>query len=380
METNKVAGKKLSACIAMHMTASGLVVGSGGDVGNDAWLSLSVSIALSMLLAWLYSAILSMYPGKGLFDILIAVFGNVPGKIISGIYAAYAVFLGAEVTRILDEFIQLVNLGRTPQIAMLMFMVPLIVWQVRSGLRNIANCSYFVLPILVLFVLLSFLLGTKFMNLENLKPYFVSGPPAIAKASFSGLMLPLGEIVLATAAFGEIDPAEKPFPILAKGLLMGGGILLIATFRNILILGAPVNAMYVFSAYNSVDVISVGDFITSIAVLIGINLALAGVVKTSLCVYTASVGMAKVMGLKEKLQPVAPCCLLVAAIGFQLYDNLLTGLKFLDYIPAYSVPIQIVLPLIILIVGKAKQAGKKKKKAAGTKPAAVPPQRQAAEE
>lgn len=379
MNKEKTAGKKLSFCIGMHMTASALVITSGNTAGNDSWITLAAALGLSLLLAWLYSAILCMYPGKGLFDILSAVFGNLGGKIFSIVYVVYTLFLGAEVMRILNEFIQLVNLGQTPQLAILLFMVPLIVWQVRSGFRNIANCAKFLFPLLSSFILLTFLLGTKFMNPENLQPVLGSSPALLAQGAFGDLMIPLGEIVLAMVPFGEIDPQEKPFPILAKGLLMGGGILGVATLRNVLILGSRVNRMYPFSSYDAVNVISVGDFITSIAVLIGINLALAGVVKVSLCVYAASLGTAKVMGLKNGLQPAAPCCLLVAAIGFLLYDDLLTGLDFLAYIPFYSVPFQIIFPLVILIAGKVKQAGKKKR-AAGRKPAAPPPRRQAAEE
>jgi spore germination protein KB len=380
MKSEKVPGKLILPCIGMDICASSLALTSSRTAGNDSWIALLIALGLSLLLVWLYSEILLLHPGKGLYDILLEIFGNVWGKIFCVIYAAYGLFLGSEVVRVLNEFIQLVNLPNTPQLAILMLMIPLIVWQVRSGFHNIANCARFLYPFLLLFVVSSFLLGTKFMNVHNLQPVLGTGLENVTKTTLTDLMIPLGHIVLAMVPFAEMRQEEKPFPLFAKGIFLGGLLLLPIILRDLLILGAPMSRMYPFSSYDAVNVISVGDFITSIAVLVGINLALASEIKISLSVYTGALGVAKVLGLKNQLQPAAPCCLVMAAVGYLLYDNLLTGLDFLTYIPFYSFPFEVLLPLLILIVGKAKQAGKKKKRATGGKPAVPPPQRQTVEE
>lgn len=370
MNKKKVPGSKISALIALYLIGSSLVLGSGNRARQDSWIALILSTGLSLLLVWLYSSILRLYPGKNLFDISIEIFGKVLGKILCGVYVIYAVYLGALVFRIFDEFIQLVNLPNTPQIAIMLFSAPLIIWQVKSGLKNLASVSKFLLPILYLFVVVTFLLGTKFMSLDNLKPFFDSGPKAISESAFGSLMLPYGETVLCMSFFGEVEKKESPFKILTKGVLIAAAILILANIRNLLILGPDTTGMYIFSSYDAVGVISVGDFITRISVLIGINLVLAGVVKIGTALYAATVGVSKILEIDHFLLPAAACGLLMSAISTILYGNLLEGIQWIKYFEIFDIPFQIILPLIILITGKIKlQLSKKRPKIAKAKAA-----------
>lgn len=362
MGNKKVPGAKLSFTIALYLVGNSLVLGSGNDAKQDSWLAALIATGTALLLAWLYAAVLRLHPGKNMFDIFVEVLGGFWGKLLCGIYVFYAVFLGAQVFRIFDEFIQLVNLDRTPQVAILLFSVPLIVWQVRSGLKNLASCGKFLLPFVLIFVAATFLLGTHFMKLENIRPILGSGMGALTGGSLSMLTLPLGEVVLCMSFFGEADPEESPFRVLAVGILMGGGTICVITLRNLLLLGAPTCRMFLFASYDAVGVVSVGDFVTRISVLVGINLVLAGVIKISTCLYAASSGISKILGLRSFLQPAAPCCLLMAAVGCTLFDDVVTGLSFIRWIPLLSVPFQLLLPLLVLIVGMVKKHVKSAKK------------------
>ena len=112
--------------------------------------------------------------------------------------------------------------------------------------------------------------------------------------------------------------------------------------------------MYIFSSYDAVGVISVGDFITRISVLIGINLVLAGIIKISTTLYAATVGVSKILNIDHFLLPAAACGLLMASTSTILYRNLLEALDFIKYWDVFSVPFQIILPLITLIAARIK--------------------------
>ena len=214
-------------------------------------------------------------------------------------------------------------------------------------------------------------LGLNFMDLANIKPILAASPKALLSTSFDYLTFPLGETVLCMAFFGEIDQKESPFRILAGGVLLGGGLLVVIILRNLLLLGAPTTSLFLFTSYDAVGIISVGDFVTRISVFIGVELTLTGVAKISVFTYSASVGVAKTLGIKKYLQPAAPCCALMAAVSMTLYSNILTEFTFEKYISMIGIPFQIVLPAAVLITGKIRQRGKKKKKAAVKKTAAV---------
>ena len=337
MKREKTRGSHVSALIAMQIMGSSLVLGSGG-AKQDSWIASLFAVVAAVPLAWMYSAILNLYPGQDFFSIAEKILGGIGGKIYCGIYVAYAVFLGALVIRILNEFIQLVNLPQTPQIAILALSIPLIAAQVRSGLKNLANCAKFFLPIILIFLTTIFLLGLHFMDLNNIRPIFATDAATFTKSTIHTLMLPLGETVLCLPFFGEVETSDKPFRVLMNGILIGGITLVAISLRNLLLLGAPVCGMYLFVSYDAVGIISVGDFITRISVLIGINIVLTSAAKIGSFLYSASLGVSKILNLRETMKPAVPLAALMTAASFTLYDSVLTNLPLRQYLPAFRIP------------------------------------------
>ncbi len=378
MENEKVPGDKISALIGVSLIGSSVVLGGSSDAKQDTWVAMLVAMVVAFLLAWLYSSILRLHPGKNMFVIFSEVFGNVGGKIVSGLYVAYAIFLGARMFAIYDDFIHIVNLEATPIAAILLILVPLIAGLVKCGLKNMASCAKFLYVVIVLTVVTTLGLGFQFMKLDNIRPILSTKPDTMLEAIGIYLMLPMGEIVLSMAFFGEVDKKESPFRIFAKGILLGGTVLLVAILRNLLLVGAPTCRMLLFASYDAVGIISIGDFVTRISVVIGVNLTLAGGVKVSAFAYSASLGAAEIIGLKKLRKIAAPCCVLMAALSFTFFTDILTAVKFIKGIVLIGVPFQIVLPIVILIVGKIRLG--KKKKGAAKKAAPAPPPIEASSE
>lgn len=374
MDSKKVPGSKISSLMALLIIASSVSIGSGGAAKQDSWIAMAFATGAALLLAWLYSAVLRLRPGKNLFDISEEIFGKIGGKIISGLYAVYAVYLGARIFAIYDNFIRVVNLDATPLVAILLFSVPLIAGTTKCGLKTLGSCAKFVFIISVVLTAATLVLGLRFMDFGNIKPILATDPMVMFKTTAFYLTLPLGESVLFLSCFGEIDKKESPFKILAKGILLGGLFLIAIILRNILLLGAPTCRLFVFTSYDAVGIISLGDFVTRISVIIGVELTLTAVTKLCVFVYTATQGVSKVLGLKKFLQPAAPCCALMAALSLTLYTNVLTEINFEKYICLIDIPFQIILPVVILIVGKVRLGKQKKgaaKKAAPSAPPAV---------
>ena len=371
VNSKKVPGSRISALVALQLFSSSLVIGSGSEARQDSWLALVFALAASLPLLWLYAAVLRLFPGKGFFDIALETFGRVGGKIFIALYFFYAVFMGAMVIRIADDFIQLVNLPQSPQVALLLFSAPLVALQIRfGGLKDLSSCAKFLLPIVLIFVGSMFALGLRFMDVGNIQPVFGSGAKNLSQGTFRMMSVPLGDAVLSLAFFGEVSPTEKPFRILAGGILLGGNMLVLGLLRNQLILGAPVCDNYIYASYDAVGVINVGEFITRISVLIGVNLILASMARIGTCVYTATLGISQILGLKESRRLAAPCTLLMAAASFTLYDNLLAGTEAIQCLPLFGVPFQFLLPLLLLVCGKIR---KSRRRRASPAPSAAPP-------
>ena len=376
MENEKVPGIKISALIALLLVGSSVTVGGGSWAEQDSWIAMAAATAGGLLLAWLYSAVLRLHPGKDMFDIFIEVTGSVCGKVLCWLYVVYAVFTGAQIFALYDNFLQIINLDKTPTEGILLISVPLVAVLVKCGPRNMGSCAEFLFAAVVLMTGGTLLFGLSFMNLNNIKPVLGSGIGSIAQSAGFYLTLPIGESVLAMSFFGEINQKESPFRILALGILFGGVLLTVFIVRNVLLLGAPTCNLFLFASYEAVGIVSVGDFVTRISAFIGIELTLAGIAKLSVFTYTASVGVSKALGLKKFMQPAACCCAFMAALSMTLYTNIQSEVEFEKYSSLVGVPLQIVLPLIILVTGKIRLRKKKKgaaKKAAHAGSTASPP-------
>lgn len=363
MDNKKVPGSKISAIILLLLVGSSVTLGAGSDAKQDSWLAMLCATAAMILLVWLYSAVLRLHPGKNLFDICVDVFGNVGGKIICVMYAVYAIYLGARIFSLYDNFIRIVNLDATPTVAIVLMSAPLIAGLVKCGLKNMGNCAKFYSVIIVVLTGATLVLGYNHMNLDNIKPVLASGFKRFFSSTSLYITVPLGETVMCLSFFGEVDKKESAFKILAKGVLPGGIFLTVIILRNLLLLGAPTARQFTFTSYDAVGIISVGDFITRISVVVGVELTLTAVLKLSVFVYTASLAVSKTLNLKKYLQPAGPCCVFMVALSMTLYTNIQSEIKFVKYVSLIDVPVQIILPALILIVGKIK-LGKKKKGAA----------------
>ncbi len=366
----KVTGHKISCLIALNLIGSFIVLGSS-EAEQDSWIAMTAAIVLSLLLAWLYSAILRLHPGENMFSIFTEVLGNTGGKIVSGLYAGYAIFLGARIVAIYINFIQIVNLDNTPLAALLLLSMPMEAWFVKGGLKSMGDCAKFLYTFTVVLALASLLLGLRYMDVNNIKPILATAPETMLRVTGGYLMLPLGETVLCMSCFGEVDRKESPFRILSVGTLLGGVIVLTGILGNSLLLSAPVCRLFLFTTYQAIGIVSVGDFITRISVIIGVEMTLTGFAKVGCFAYSASLGTSKVLGLKEYRGLVPSCCLLMAALSLIFFRDILTAINFKTNIAEIGVPFQVVIPLIVLVVGKIRQTGGKKKKAAVKKTAAV---------
>ena len=371
MENKKVPGTKISSLLVFLIVGSSVAMGANGETKQDSWIAVAAATGAALLLAWLYSAVLRLHPGKNMFDIFVDVFGNIGGKVVCALYVIYTGYLGARIFALYDSFIRIVNLDATPTVAILLISVPLIAGLVKCGLKNMGSCAKFLIVIVFLMTGTTIVLVAHFMDPGNIKPILAASPKAMLGTVFAYLTLPLGEIVMGMSFFGEIDQKESPFRILSKGVLIGGALLTVISLRNLLLLGAPTCRLFLFTSYDAVGFISVGDFVTRLSVFIGVELTLTGVIKLSVLTYSTTLGVSKILGLKKFLQPAVPCCALMAALSMTLYSNFLTEMDFQKYVSLIDIPFEIALPAAVLITGKIRQRGKKKKKAAVKKTAAV---------
>jgi len=361
-----ITGTQIKSTFIMFWLGSLVVLGVNQDAKQDAWIPILLSFIMFLPLIWLYSRLVHLYPGLNLFEMLLQIFGKVFGRIMAILFILFAIHLGSMIMRIFAEFIQILSMPETPQILTIALLSLTCIFCVSNGPENIGRISKFTWPIMAAAVLVTLIISFKDMDFNNLMPVMTTDFKTLIGGGLVLCMFPLGEGVLCLSLFSAVSPKIKLFKILIEALALTVVILLLVNMRNILILGFPSSTMYYFPSDQAVSVISVGDFFTRMEVIIGLNLMLAGVIKVCVCLYAASLGLAKVMNIKNQKSLIVPCCLLMVTVAGLIYSSTQDMTAWIKIYPVYAIPFQALLPAITLIgaeiQNKIKNGGSSKSK------------------
>ena len=349
MTNHKMTEKQIQAALIMFWTGSLVVIAISPEAKQDSWICSLLAAIMAVPLIFLYIRLCSLYPGKNLFEIVLQIFGKIFGRVFIFIYVLFSIHLGSMVMKTFSSFIRILNMPETPEPAIILFIILLSVWMVKSGPETIGRMSKYTWPIVATSVAITFFIAIKDMNVSNLKPILNTDMKALFSGAFTLLSLPLGEAIICLSLFSSFDTHTHVSRFLFKGLAMVIALLLLVNLRNILVLGFPTATMFYFPSYETVSIISIGDFFTRVEVLIGINLMLAGFIKSSICLYTASLGLTKLLNAPDQKPYVVPCGLLMATLSGMLYSNSVEMMDFIKYYTIYAIPFEVIFPLIILI-------------------------------
>lgn len=346
------------------MMGSSLVLGSGSDAKRDAWIAVACAMIITVPVYFIYGRIVSLFPEHGLFGVITIVFGNITGSVIILLYAGFSFFLGAMVIRNFTEFINIVTFHDTPQYVVGYFIIVLCIWAAKSGIEVIGRWNAIMLPIMLSVIIVVTLLFIPIVDLQNIKPILHNGAGPVLKTAFSVFGFPFGEVVILLFMFGNIKKGSSPYKALFWSLLIGGGSLLLVTFRSIVTLGEANISILYFASYASVRLIHIGDFLERIEISVAIIFMLSGFTKVSICLLAASGGVAKVLNFPQYRQIVAPIGLLMLMLSIIAFSNTTEMFEWAEkFFRYYALPYEVIFPVIIWICAEIKARKLKSSKA-----------------
>jgi spore germination protein KB len=352
MTNHKITGKQLESIFVLFLIGSTAITAVDRDAKQDSWISLLMSVIAALPLIALYVRLNKLYPGKNFFDILFSIFGGVVGRIIAIIFIVYVIRVGGILTWFFAQFVHVLGMVETPLYLTSAFIIMTGIWAAKNGPECIGRLSKFTLPIILFSIGITFIIAIKDMNFSYMKPVMETDFKSLLSGAFAYLMIPLGEIIICFSFLACADDKVNPSKIYLRSILLFFIFILVALLRNILVLGVPTTIMFYFPSYEAVSVISLGGFFTRIEVLIGINLLLAGFIKITACLYTASLGITKVINIQDQKKVAVPTGLLILASSQTQFKNTVEGLMFVKPYSVFVTLFEILLPLIVWAVAE----------------------------
>ncbi len=350
MEKEVVSDKLAISLIVLFIFGSSLILPTASTAGSDLWIAILLAIGFATPFVLIYSRILTRYPGKDLFDILIIVFGRFIGKSLCLGFVWFAFHLGVLVCRNFGEFIMTVSFPETPLIVPIIFLGLLAAWIVKEGIEVMARWSwlFFVFnspgPTLVILLLIPQ------MDFDNILPILYDGFRPVLQGSFEAFSFPFAETVIFTMIFFCLKTKGSPYKVYLSGLYLGGIPLTGISLTEMLVLGPSLYSATHYPNHNVATKVALGDFLQRLEIIVLIAALTGGFLKISICLMAASNGIAKVFNLKSYKFVALPIALLMINTSSFIYDNVMEQITWAsDIWPYYAFFFQAILPIIIII-------------------------------
>lgn len=367
MDKEIITEKQSIVIMVAFLLGSTLVLGVGGQAKHDVWIAILSAMLMAVPVFFIYARLITIFPGKSLFELLVYIYGNILGKIIALPFIWYAIHMGSLVIRNFTEFIKIVTLVNTPQYIISALMIILCIWAVKAGIEVIGRWSSIIIPVVIVTILFVTFLFVPVIDIKNIKPILYDGLKPILKSAFIIVTFPFAETIVFTTILNNLKTNSSPYKVYYLSLLIGGLIILLVTVRSLLSLGVENILILYFPSYASVRLINIGEFLQRIEISVTIVFILVGFIKISMCLYAASTGTAKVLNIPNYRQIVAPVGLAMMILASIIYNNTMEMFEWAHKIyPYYALPFQIFLPLFILISAEIKLRLMKKKTASPT--------------
>ncbi len=346
------------ALVSMFMLGASLILSGNGIAEQDSWIALLLSLCMSIPVFLVYTRIINLYPGKDLYDIVIALFGNLIGKAFVILYILYSLYMGAWVLRSFTDFFCSVVMPQTPSLPILVLMGLLSVYAMRSGFETLGKCALLLLTFMLILAFLTTVLAVKDMNFSNLLPIGTQGIRTIAQNAFELFSFPFAESVLFICIASSLSPEANPCKAYFIGLFITGTVFLTMTLSNISVLGLPIISSLYYPSYAVMQIVSLGDSITRIESSISTIFIVGGFVRVTICLFSVSKGLTKLFGFDHYLQMVFPTYLITIAIAMITFDSAMGFYEDNFVYPYYTLPFTIFLPIVILIAAELKHRKK----------------------
>lgn len=355
MNKEVIVNRQGISIIVMYIVGSAIVLSPGGTAKQDIWLSIIISVLITVPAIFVYSRILSIYPGKNLFEISDTIFGKMISKIIILFLVWYAFHLGALVIRNFSEFLTTVSIPETPLQIVIAPLGIICIWIVKGGLEVLGRWAGLVFPFLLVIIFGQITLSMTQAEFDNLKPFLYDGIQPVLSSAYSVFTFPFAEIVVALMIFSTVKNKFSTYKVFYLGLFIGGAILLLAATRNILVLGVEDGCIEYFPSYEAVSVINIANFLQRIEVVVSGVFLFAGIIKISVCLLAASKGFAHVLNFNNYRAIVVPVGLLMMNLSCFIYTNTMEMFEWaMDIYKYYAIPFQIIIPLLIWITAEIK--------------------------
>ncbi|WP_163195564.1 GerAB/ArcD/ProY family transporter [Clostridium thermarum] len=345
-DNNKISILQLKLLLMGFCFGSTLIANPAVKAYKDAWIANILGGLAGLLLVIMYSYISMLNPSKNLVAILRDTFGRKLGALISAAYIWYFTHLAALVLRNFGAFIASVTYTETPMLFSMFCFFVIVLYVLIKGIENLSRMAEFFVPIQIAIIIIVTIALMSISNIRNLLPVFERGFRPVITTAFSITTFPYGEVVAFLVLYPLLNDQKMILKSSITSVIFVCFILTSIAIRNISVLGVELAIRAVFPSHVTYRLVPKIDADP----LLDLALQIGGIVKLGVCMYSALYCIMELFRLETYKFLILPLGGCILSLSMLLYENALEMLAWAsDIWPYYSIPFQIVIPIVILI-------------------------------
>lgn len=356
-----ISAKQLVFLTVLYSLGNLFIIISSVQFRYDFWTSFLVGAVIAIPFIFIYSKILELFPNKNLYQIIMFVLGKVWGRVVIIFFVFYTLYLGAIALSSCSEFIVILNLTKTPMIAVMGIIILICIMFSRCGIDIIGKSTLYLFPIIAVIIIGSLILSFQYGDISNLMPFNIARKSEFISKCLSAGAIPFGEFVVVTTLIKKDNQKKSIFKPMLFALLFTAILVVLLYFRNVLVLGQRAQSMYYFPSYEAVSIISIGDFLFRIEILVCIFIIINSIIRISILIASLSEALTHLLGFGTEKTFSLPSGILIFTLGTVIFKNTVQITEWVNYYPYFLIPLEVVLPVIIfifvIIKAKKKQSG-----------------------
>lgn len=359
LEKGKITPYQLFSMMTGFIFGSTVILQNVTAAGRDSWLSTVLAILGGLGMVLITTQLSVTFPNLTLIEYTEVLFGKILGKCIGAVYLWYFLHLGALVLRNYGDLMTITVMQETPLWFFHITLALVVAFMVYNRIEVMGRVSEILLPFGVGF---SFFISTLvtlsgIVEIKNLQPVLEHRITDILKSTFAVASFPYLEVILFTMIFPYVNIPAKTRKYTVWAIIVGGFSMLVILVENIGIFGETMPTI-TFPRYTAIRMISVGNFIERIDPIVLAIWIMGGLAKIGVCLYAFVLGLAQLLGLKYYTHLILPSTIMMIVLSILLYTNTMEMLDFAANVyPLYAFPLQVFLPLLMLILAAIRKPG-----------------------
>ncbi len=330
---------------------------------QDSWLMTLFGMICALPYLLVYSALMKSFPGQNLIQITLTSLGKPLGTVVSLLFIWFFVTLSALNLRDLGQFIRHIILVETPVIVVITLCALLCAYAVSKGLKVVTRYAPIYTLMSILLVVLTILLTLELMDFNHFLPIMAQEPVQYIQGVNVTTSIPLGELVVMLMIGPYVEEGKKRKGVyLLGGFLIGGATLVSISARDIAVLG-KVGPLFAIPSFETLRLARVLD-LNRIEILFAIVLVVLLFFKICVLFYVSVLAIAQLLGLKRYHPLVLMLGALIIGYSFFVFPTpVVHASESRETSAILWILFEFLLPLLVLIVGKARGLHKKQQPA-----------------